>query len=177
MRVKGDEVVLRPMKPEEVDLIHEWANNPDVMPFWYGKKKTFDQIKEDWKPHYFSDEDSYSGRCFAIEVDKKPIGMISHNKIDRDNKSTDIDIVIGKKEHWGKGYGTDALSVFISFLFETFNLNRIWLAAYVYNRRAIKAYQKVGFKKEGILREDALIDGEFVDSVLFAILRKDITKS
>ena len=102
--------------------------------------------------------------------------MISHNKVDRENRNTDIDIIIGKKELWGKGYGADALRAFIGFLFKTFNLNRIWLATYVYNRRAINAYEKVGFKKEGILREDALIDGKFVDSVLFSILHKEFKK-
>ncbi len=177
MRIKGEKVALRPMKPDEVELIHEWANTPDVMPFWYGKKKSLEQIKEDWKPDYFSDEDPFSGRCFAIELNKKPIGMIIYNRIDRENRSTDIDILIGKKEHWGKGFGVDALRTFIGFLFKTYNLNRIWLATYVYNRRAIRAYEKVGFKKEGILREDALINGKFVDSILFSILRREFKRS
>ncbi len=40
MILQGEIVSLRPMEPEEVNLIHTWANNPDVMPFWYGEKKT-----------------------------------------------------------------------------------------------------------------------------------------
>jgi RimJ/RimL family protein N-acetyltransferase len=66
MILLGEKVALRPMEPEEVSLIHVWANNPDVLPFWYGEKKTLDQIKGDWKHHYFSDKNPYSGRCFAI---------------------------------------------------------------------------------------------------------------
>jgi RimJ/RimL family protein N-acetyltransferase len=174
--IRGEKISLRPMKPKEVELIYRWANNPDVMPYWYGKRRTLKQIKGDWKPHYFSDKDPYSGRCFAIEVQDEPIGMVNHNKIDRENKSVDMDIMIGQKEDWNKGYGTDALRTFCGFLFRRFKLNRIWLGAYVFNARAIRVYEKAGFKKEGILREETLINGKFVDSVLLSILRKEFQK-
>jgi RimJ/RimL family protein N-acetyltransferase len=174
--IQGEKISLRPMRPKEVELIHRWANNPDVMPYWYGKRRTLKQIKDDWKPHYFSDKDSYTGRCFAIEVKDEPIGMVNYNKIDRDNKSVDMDIIIGQKGDWDKGYGTDALRTFCGYLFREFKLNRIWLGAYIFNVRAIRAYEKAGFKKEGILREEALIRGKFVDSVLLSILRKEFQK-
>jgi RimJ/RimL family protein N-acetyltransferase len=87
--IQGEKISLRPMRPKEVELIHRWANNPDVMPYWYGKRRTLKQIKDDWKPHYFSDKDSYTGRCFAIEVKDEPIGMVNYNKIDRDNRRTE----------------------------------------------------------------------------------------
>ena len=173
MIIPGEKVSLRPMKPKEVELIYKWANNPDVMPYWYGKRKSLKQIKDDWRPHYFSDRNPYSGRCFVIVADNKPIGMINYNKIDRENKSADIDIIIGQKENWDKGYGTDALKTFINYLFRKFKLNRIWLGTYVFNLRAVSAYKKAGFKKEGILREDALINGKFIDSFIFSILRKE----
>lgn len=161
------------MEPEEIKLIHKWANNPDVIPFWYGRKKTLKQIKDDWKPHYFSDRNPYSGRCFAIEVEGKPIGTINYNKIDRENRKVEIDIVIGEKENWSQGYSTDALKTFITYLFKGFCLNRIWLAPYAFNNRAIRAYEKAGFKKEGILRENVFINGKFVDSVVMSVLRKE----
>lgn len=177
MILEGEKVALRPMEPEEVSLIHAWANNPDVLPFWYGEKKTLDQIKGDWKHHYFSDNNPYSGRCFAILLGKnpvgKPIGMINYNRIDRISRSVDIDMIIGQAKNWGQGYGSDALKTFARYLFERFDLNRIWLGAYVYNKRAIKAYEKAGFKREGVLREDALVAGKFVDTVVLSLLQRE----
>jgi len=165
------------MELEEVTLIHVWANNPDVLPFWYGEKKTLEEIKRDWKSHYFSDNNPYSGRCFAILKGKnpvgKPIGMINHNRIDRDNRSVDIDMIIGQAKDWGQGYGSDALKIFAGYLFERFDLNRIWLGSYIYNKRAIRAYEKAGFKREGVLREDALIGDKFVDTVVLSLLRRE----
>jgi len=177
MIIQGEKVALRPMEPEEVTLIHLWANNPDALPFWYGEKKTLEEIKGDWKSHYFSDNNPYTGRCFAILKGKnpvgKPIGMINYNRIDRDNRSVDIDMIIGKAKDWGQGYGSDALKTFARYLFDRFDLNRIWLGSYIYNKRAIRAYEKAGFKKEGLLREDALVGGKFVDTVVLSLLRRE----
>lgn len=177
MIIRGDKIALRPMEPEEVTLIHAWANNSAVIPFWYGEKKTLTQIKTDWKPHYFSDNNPHSGRCFAILKGKnpvgKPIGMINFNRIDRENRSVDIDMVIGHTKDWGQGYGTDALRTFVRYLFESFDLNRIWLGTYNYNKRAIRAYEKAGFKKEGVLREDAWVGCKYVDTVVLSILRRE----
>jgi RimJ/RimL family protein N-acetyltransferase len=180
MILQGVKITLRPMEPEEVTLIHVWANNPEVMPFWYGEKKTLEQIKGDWRSHYFSDNNPYTGRCFAILKGKnpvgKPIGMISYNRIDRDNRSVDIDMIIGQTKDWGQGYGADSLRTFARYLFDRFDLNRIWLGTYIYNKRAIRAYEKAGFQKEGVLREDAWVASKFVDTVVLSILRREFFK-
>ena len=171
--LKGKKVVLRPMRSKEVDLIHKWANNPENIPFWYGKRKTLQQVKADWKPHYFSDKDSYSGRCFAILKDDEAIGMINYNQIDKDNRNTDIDIIIGHRKNWNKGYGTDAVVTLAGYLFKHFRLHRISLGVYIHNPRAIQSYKKAGFKQEGIMREEALVQGKFVDTVWMGLLRPE----
>ena len=173
MVVKGDKVILRPMKPRDVGLIHKWANNPDVMPFWYGRKKSLKEIKDDWKPQYFSSSNPNSGRCFAIEVDNKTIGMVNYNKIDRDNRNVTIDIVIGEKDNWNRGYGTDVLRTFLKYLFEEFKLHRVWLGTYMFNKRAIRVYENVGFRREGLLREDALIGNKYEDTVILGVLKDE----
>jgi len=73
----------------------------------------------------------------------------------------------------GKGYGSDALKTLIKYLFENFNINKIWIEARVNNPRAIRAYEKAGFKKEGVLREEDYFEGKFVDCIRFGILRKE----
>lgn len=171
--LQGKRISLRPMRSREIELLLKWVNNPANIPFWYGKKKTLKQVKEDWKPHYFSDKDPYSGRCFAIIKDKEAIGMINYNRIDKDNRNTDIDIIIGDKKNWNQGYGTDAVSTLAEYLFRHFRLNRIALGVYAHNPRAIQAYKKVGFKQEGIMREDAFIQGKFVDTVWMSLLRRE----
>jgi RimJ/RimL family protein N-acetyltransferase len=155
--LKGNKIVLRPMKPDEVRLIHKWANNPDVMPLWYGKKKTLKEIKDDWKPRYFSDKDPESGRCFVIELNCEPIGMINFNKINTKKNKVEIDIIIGAKNNWNKGYGTDALITLENYLFKNFNIQQIWVATDAKNERAIRAYKKAGFKIENNIDKEIIL--------------------
>ena len=173
MRIDGKSVSLRPMRADELEQFHAWVNNPDILPYWYGRTKSLEEIKADYTSDYFTDNDPYTGRCFTIEREQVPIGMICYNRIDRDNRNVELDMLIGDKKFWNKGFGSDALLAFIRYLFSIFPLNRIWLGTYSYNQRALRAYEKVGFKREGILREDAYIDGKFVDSVVLSILRRE----
>lgn len=106
-------------------------------------------------------------------VDGKKIGQINYNKIDERNKKTEIDIIIGDKEDIGKGYGPNAMRTLIKYLFKNFDINKVWVEPRANNPRAIKAYKKVGFKKEGLLQEEDYFRGKFVDCVRFGILRKE----
>ena len=61
----------------------------------------------------------------------------------------------------------------VEYAFGTLNLNRIWLSCFADNARAIRAYEKVGFRREGVLRQEMYREGRYWDSLLMAILRED----
>ena len=82
------------------------------------------------------------------------IGGISFNVIDWRNRQRRIGIVIGDKSFWGKGYGTDAMRVMMRLAFDKMNLHRMWSARSRLQFAAIASYEKCGFKREGVLRED-----------------------
>ncbi len=82
-------------------------------------------------------------------------------------------ILIGDKAAWGKGYGSEATRLMLRHAFETLNLNRVWLHVYEYNQRGIRAYEKVGFRREGVLRQDTFRDGRYWDTIAMAVLREE----
>lgn len=169
-------ITLKPMKPLEIKLLHKWLKDPEVNHYWYGKDKTpvtLRELKKDWKSCYFTNKHPEKGRCFLIQVKNKPIGMIAYNKINKTTKSAEIDILIGDKNYWNKGYGTKAIKLFIPFVFKKLKLHRVWICSKADNPRAIKTYLKAGFKKEGVLRDGDFYEGKFVDVVLFSILEND----
>jgi RimJ/RimL family protein N-acetyltransferase len=84
-----------------------------------------------------------------------------------------IGIIIGDREYWGKGYGTDAMYLIVQYGFVELNLRRISLGLHAYNERALKSYQKVGFELEGQMRGDGLRDGVRYDSLWMGILREE----
>jgi RimJ/RimL family protein N-acetyltransferase len=82
-------------------------------------------------------------------------------------------IGIGERDYWGKGYGSDALNIAARFAFEALEQRRITLGVFEYNERAMKAYEKVGFKYEGRLREVFVRDGRRWDMHLMGLLREE----
>jgi RimJ/RimL family protein N-acetyltransferase len=139
------EIVIRQMRESELELLLKWSNDPRVIPFWYGKKLTLKDLEDDWTSEYF-DENDESGRCFIIEYLGESIGMINHNGRE-DDGSFEIDIIIGEPGHWSKGLGTRVLKMFIDFLFHDLKATRIFVVTGSSNPRAIKAYQKAGFRR------------------------------
>lgn len=77
------------------------------------------------------------------------------------------------KDYWGRGLMHESLTSFIKFVFNKLKLHRIEAQTYVENERSIKVLEQLGFKKEGKLRENFLIDGKYEDSYLYGILATD----
>lgn len=77
------------------------------------------------------------------------------------------------KEYWEKGIMTEAMQSVLWFAFKKLELNRIEAQIYSEHIASIKLYKKLGFKKEGLLRQNFLIDKTFKDSIMFSLLKKE----
>jgi len=94
-------------------------------------------------------------RSFAIEThDGKHIGNCVYYNINEDKGETELGIMIGDRHYWDKGYGTDAVSALIEYIFRRTQLNRIYLKTLVVNSRAHRCFQKCNLKPCGYLERD-----------------------
>lgn len=84
-----------------------------------------------------------------------------------------VGIALGARELWGKGYGTDAMQVILRFAFQELNLRRLTLNVFEYNPRAVRAYEKIGFKHEGRLRKALYRENRRWDVLYMGILRQE----
>ena len=82
-------------------------------------------------------------------------------------------MMIGEKTVWGKGYARDALVTYLRWLFDEVGIHRVTLECYSTNMRAVKFYERLGFRKEGVLREAVLIDATYHDVFSFGMLKRD----
>lgn len=101
------------------------------------------------------------------------IGFVALHGIEWNNQCGLLAIGIGEEKFRSKGYGTDALRLILRYAFFELNLNRVGLDVISYNKRAIRAYEKVGFKVEGTMRESVLRDGHKYDRIIMSILRNE----
>lgn len=173
---QGEWVNIRELKWGDLKYLQKWSSDPEVAYWALGiKDNTYKPIGE--FERWYRSRSSSDVKRFIIETkDGKPIGSISYRNYDVVNKVVTLGIHIGEKEYWGKGFGTDAIKAFVKYLFTHLDINRIELDTFDDNIRAIKAYQKCGFKIEGVLREAKLIDGKFHDVIMMGLIRKDFEK-
>ena len=88
-------------------------------------------------------------------------------------RRAEIGIVVGEKSEWSKGLGTDTVRLVLCYAFQELGLNRVELTTDEDNARAIRCYEKVGFKPEGRLRQDRFQEGRYVDTVIMGLLREE----
>jgi RimJ/RimL family protein N-acetyltransferase len=151
--VEGERVRLRPaiwgFTEEELRRRYRWSLD-DVLQYWSGSipsGRSFaafrDTITErDWP----SDGKRVSYGIYTR--DEELIGMVSCYNIDRRRRSGELGIYLGERELWGKGFGTDAMSTFLSHLFHDLDFDWLYLHTYESNTRAQRSYLHAGFQME-----------------------------
>ncbi|HBV86999.1 MAG TPA: GNAT family N-acetyltransferase [Desulfosporosinus sp.] len=171
--LKGQKTAIRPVEEDDIDELYEWYNDPDVNLWSSGAWPLNSLLSKDQIAVKFLDESPDIYRYSILDDNKQLIGTIGFKEVNIPARSAAIYVVIGKKSYWGKGYGTDALIVFARFLFTQWNLHRISLDTWDENTRAIKSYEKVGFKIEGRQREARYVLGNYHDAILMGLLRDE----
>ncbi|MDA1280644.1 MAG: GNAT family protein [Chloroflexi bacterium] len=112
---------------------------------------------------------------WAITVDNRHIGTISLHDISEPNQRATLAMGIMRAEDMNKGYGTQAIKLLLAHAFGTMNLHRVDLRVLARNKRAIRAYEKCGFVREGVERDSAFIDGSWYDDVIMSILNHEFS--
>lgn len=179
MLFKGELVNLRAIREQDFELAVEYMSDPEIAynaDFDAPLPTSVENLKE-WLEGVRKRSNRYKGFNLAIETkDGKFLGTCGVHHMDRKNKVAQVGIGIGNKEYLGKGYGTEAMKLLLEFLFEEYNVNKVKLGVFAFNERAIKSYQKCGFKTEAIVREVLYRFGNYHDMINMAILREDYYK-
>ncbi len=171
--IAGDRIRLRPLRDSDLPLLRAWFDDPDVMRFWgMTSNPVVDQrFAEDLVGRFARFE---VAGYFAIDLpDGTTIGRVEFERLSTETRSAEVMILIGDRSAWGKGYGTDAMTALLRYLFHTRNLHRVSLTVLAWNRRAIRSYKKVGFTVEGTLRDDLYFDGRYHDQLVMGMLHHE----
>ena len=109
----------------------------------------------------------------SCATDDRLIGLTTFSNLDPDNGSVLFHITIGEPDAWGQGYGTEATGLMLQLAFERIGLHRVGLSVFSFNERAIRSYQKSGFRLEGRAREAITRDGERFDELTMGVLAEE----
>jgi RimJ/RimL family protein N-acetyltransferase len=106
-------------------------------------------------------------------ADNQLLGDINLDVVGWNFRDAFVGLGIGSRDFWGKGYGTEAMQLALQFAFTELNLRRVTLTVFEYNPRAIRSYEKVGFRLEGRQRGAILREGKRWDVLYMGILREE----
>jgi RimJ/RimL family protein N-acetyltransferase len=142
-------VKVRPLQDQDLEEIVRWNNDDEVECFMDGPQpKTLEECKR-W---YAECLKSRNYRLYAIENEVGVLlGELELDHISWRRREAELRIRIGEKEYWGQGYGRAAIHVLLRVAFGQLNLDQVYLRVYQFNTRAIRCYERVGFRKQACL--------------------------
>lgn len=163
----GAGVYLRPMTYEDTDLIVAWRNSEAVRKNFIYQAPFTREGHENWIRTMVETGKAVQMMICDIAGDK-PLGSVYIRDIDRQHNKAEYGIFIGEASARGRGIGTAAARLMLRYCFEEEGLHRVYLRVFAGNLQAIRSYEKAGFVREGLLKDDVRIRGEYKDIVWMA---------
>ncbi|MCF8241947.1 MAG: GNAT family N-acetyltransferase [Melioribacteraceae bacterium] len=161
MYLKSGDLILRQTNPGDEELINLIDDASELFPMSEVRLYPSPMPKE---------------MIFRIEKDDQLLGEISLKNIKWYNRKAEIGIIL-KKEFYGKGFGTNALKSIMDYAFNKMNFYRLEAEVLEFNVGSIKLLEKLGFVKEGVLREAKYSDGKYWDIFRYGLLSREYKKS
>ena len=173
--IYGDGIRLRAIEKDDLPVFVRWLNDPEVKEGLFIHLPLSHVLEEKWfekvlgLPH--------EEQPMVIEISAGDgwvmIGSCGMKDINWPCRSCEVGIAIGDKNFWNMGYGTSTMRLLLKHGFSNLNLNRIELEVFEDNPRAIRAYEKAGFVREGVKRQAQYKSNRYVDVLIMSVLRSE----
>jgi len=171
--IRGEKVDLVAISMDYLPLYKKWISDPEATDMLGDTKFPISMEQErQWVEEQLSQREF--ARTFTVLTRKgEPIGNVGFNEINYQTRRAIIGILIGEKNFWDKGYGTDAMRTLMRFGFEELGMVKLELGVHSLNKRAIACYKKCGFVVEGVQRRHDFYKGHYCDGLRMGILRDE----
>ncbi len=159
---------MKPLSADHLDHVMTWINDPDIVKNFQHFDKQF--TREDELGFIKKLIASDSNRVFSVfDEENNYVGQVGLNQISWENKLGRLAVFV-KKEHRGKGYAQEMIRLILDKAFKELGLHKVWLVVYADNAKAIHIYEKLGFQKEGVLKDEYYWQGRYHDMMRMAIV-------
>jgi len=167
-------IYLREITERDLDAINKYRNNKDLTDLLGGVFR-FVNIEADqkWLQSYQGSRDRNIRCAICLEDSDELIGVVYLLDIDWISRVAELGIFIGEEKYRGKGIGKEATTKMLKHGFLNMGLHKIYLKVLECNERAINLYKCIGFKEEGVLRQDVYKNGEYHNLKLMSMLKKE----
>ena len=165
--LQGERVTLRTVERDDAEFMQRASTEPELrFPLGFSHPQNVAQIEDGFEDWIESDDNV----TLLIYLDDEPIGSVRVNLLEWTRPLLSYWLV---PEHHGEGYTTEAVSMFVDFFFETFEKRGLYAFVFGFNDASMGLLEKLGFQEEVRMREDRFMDGEYVDSIHYGLLREE----
>jgi RimJ/RimL family protein N-acetyltransferase len=168
----GRRVILRPFSKDDLPFVQKWSNDAEIRKLT-GEVAPMDSVEAE---KFFESLRVDKNRLwFAVVLKRgnRVIGEAGLLRMFKPWRCTDMSVVIGEKDAWGKGYGTEAGRLLLDYAFERLGFHRVSVGVVGFNRRALRFWRGLGFRKEGVQRDGYYCDDKYSDFVMMSILENE----
>lgn len=170
----ADRLYLRRIEKQDIDGPYfQWLNDHKVTQWM--RHGAMPNSYEAMTAFYESQAQSRTDMVLAIVLKEQDrhIGNIGLHNINHLFRSAEIGILIGESDCWGKGYATESITTLAEHCFRRLNLNRLSAGAVAANAGSVRAFEKAGFRREGIARQAYFCDGQYHDCIQLSLLQNE----
>jgi RimJ/RimL family protein N-acetyltransferase len=174
-RITTDRLLLRELRKEDWQAVHEYGSDPEVVRFVEFGPNTEEETRDFIRRATASAEDEpRKGHDFAVVrgKDGRLIGGCGIYVTKPEHREAFIGYVFNR-EYWGNGYATEAAQALLRYGFETLRMHRIFATCDPENRASARVLEKTGMRREGLLRENSRMKGKYRDDLIYAILDRE----
>jgi RimJ/RimL family protein N-acetyltransferase len=170
LNITGEKVALGPIRRDLLPMYQRWINDFEVTrTLAAGFRPITWEAEEAWFEGA-SRRDREVILTIYERATMRPIGNTGLHDLDPHNRTATFGLLIGEKECWGKGYGTETTRLMLDYGFTCLGLHNIMLSVYSFNERGIRAYIRAGFQEIGRRRQAIRLGSQAFDEVLMDCL-------
>lgn len=175
MLFSSDRIVFDRHRAENLARVHAWQNDPELLELTSDTVtfQTEAQTRDALERWMSTNCDDILHLAVHVSATGDLIGFAQIAFIDHHHRRCRMALVIGEREYWGRGLGTEAILRMVRYCFEDLDLLRIGAEMFAFNDRSIRAFAAAGFRREGVLRDGIRRGEHYHDEYLYGLLRRE----
>lgn len=171
----GNQIILENVAHQDLDKLRTWRNNPEYRKYFREYRELNADNQEKWYQSKVLNDPNTIMFSIKDKYTRELLGCCGLCYINWVHRYADLSLYIGWENSYidNRGFAEDSCRVLFQYAFQELNLNKIWTEIYEFDEKKLALYQTLGFKIDGVLREQYFYDGKWWSSNMLSLLRSE----